>query len=119
MKATDIPDFKIKSSITSEYVPRICQYLQDNYGFGQEGVIAESPNVTTIHNMIGDDPKSIFPHHIDVHHFTIVSLPFTYWLYDCLSSFNRVFKKVGVYEEIWISRYKQQLDEVLLKGLVG
>lgn len=28
---------------------------------------------------------------------------------DCLDRFNGILKKVGIYETIWASRYKQQL----------
>lgn len=44
--------------------------MQDDYSLGHDGIVVESLSTITLHNMIGDDPKAIFPHYIGVRHFT-------------------------------------------------
>lgn len=44
---------------------------------------------------------------------------FLYWLCDCLTRFEGRLKMAGANEMIWVSRYKQQLDEELTKALVA
>lgn len=67
-------DFKSKCNATLEYRPGICQHLQDDYSFGQEGIIIGIPNYDYLHEMIGDDLRAKFPHHIDIRYFaTIIS----------------------------------------------
>lgn len=47
--------------------------LKDDIRLGQESIIAESPVSTLLHDMIGDDPKAMFPYQVDLRHFTTVS----------------------------------------------
>lgn len=66
-------NFRVKGNPASEYGPGICQHLKDDYALGHEGVVTKSPIATTLQDMIGDDPTAMFPHHIDVRHFTMIS----------------------------------------------
>lgn len=58
---------------------------------------------------------------MDFRHYASVSTGncFTFWLCDCLHRFEVRLKAAGVYEVIWASRYKQQLDGELMKALVA
>lgn len=99
----------------------ICTNLKDVNSIGHESVIGESPIVTLLHDMMGDDPESMFPYHVGFRNFTTVSgdARFTYWLYDCLNSFEGTLKKAGIYEAIWASWYRQETDKELLKALMA
>lgn len=44
---------------------------------------------------------------------------FTFWLCNSLDSFEGFLKKAGVHLVIWASRYKNKIDEELLKTLVA
>lgn len=58
---------------------------------------------------------------MDFRHYASVSTDnrFTYWLCDCLHRFEGCLKAPKVYEAIWASQYKQQLDERLMKALLA
>lgn len=64
-KEADMVDFKGKGNPAPQY-GREFQHLQDEDGLEKEGVDAESPIATDLQDMIGDDPKAIFSHHIDL-----------------------------------------------------
>lgn len=74
--------------------------------------------MTTLHDVIGEDPKAMFPHHIDVRHFTTV-VETRASLIGCATIFEGVLEKEGVYVSIWASHYKQKIDEELLKALLA
>lgn len=85
------------------------------------GIIAESSIMTTLHDMIDEDPQAKFPHHIDFCYLTTVSRDtrFTYWLWTVSIALRGFWRKRAMYKAIWASRYKQQIDEELLKAIVA
>lgn len=70
---------------------------------------------------MGEDLDEIFSYSVNFRHYAPVSRDtrFTYWLCNCLNRFEGTLKMDGVYEAIWASQYKQQLDEELLKAFVA
>lgn len=77
--------------------------------------------VTTLHYMVGDAARAVFPHFIDVRYFATITWDrrFTFWVCNCLGRFKGVLKQVGVYEAIWAFRFKQPLDLNFLKVFIA
>lgn len=120
-KVEGLVDFRVKATLPPSFNWEFSQIWKMNIRLGQESIIAKSPVSTLLHDMIGDDPKAMFPYQVDFRHFTTVSRDtrFTYWLCNYLNYFERILKKAGIYKAIWDSCYRQQIGEELLKAHVA
>lgn len=54
-------DSRVKAILHPRFQLGICTHLKDDIVLEQESIIYESPTVTILHNMIGEDPKAKFP----------------------------------------------------------
>lgn len=88
---------------------------------GPEGARNETQIDTLLHSMIGENPSEQFTTEVDFRHYASVNTDnrFTFWLCDCLHWFEVRLKATGVYEAVWASRNKQQLDNELMKAPVA
>lgn len=114
----DMADFRGKGTPVRKFHSGFCMTLKDSIKVGQERIIGES-TIATLLNDMTDGPAEMFPHHIDPPlNNCQLGYCFIYWLCNCLNNFEGILKMAD-YEIIWASRYKQQLDEELLKALIA
>lgn len=111
-RSADLADFQGKGIPRPEFHLTKCVHLKDNMDIGPEGVRSETPINTLLHSMIGENPSGRFIARVDFRHYASVSIDnrFTFWLCDCLHRFKARLKAAEVYDAIWVSRHKKQLD---------
>lgn len=116
-RSEELAGFKGKGSPALEFHESPCIHLKDDISIGSESVRGTSPNAILLHDMIGDEPTRMLPFQVDFRHYASFSTAsqLTYWVCDYLHRFESRLKAVEVYETIWASQYKQQLDAGLLK----
>lgn len=61
----EMANFKSEGTLAPEFQPGYCTNLKDDIGLRKESTVGESPTVTLLHDMIGDDTEGMFPFHMD------------------------------------------------------